>query len=61
MADLVILDKNPLKVDVEDIKDIMVMETIKEGETVFKKWIRLLYYANYFHLNRVQIETAYRF
>lgn len=37
LADLVILDKNPLKVEVEDIKDIMVMETIKEGETVFKK------------------------
>ena len=37
IADLVILDKNPLKVDVAFIKDIKVMETIKEGKTVFKK------------------------
>lgn len=37
LADLVILDKNPLKVEIADIKDIRVMETIKEGETVFKK------------------------
>ncbi len=38
LANLVILDKNPLKVeDVEKIKDIKVMETIKEGKTIFKK------------------------
>jgi predicted amidohydrolase YtcJ len=37
LADLVILDKNPLKVAPDDIKDITVMETIKEGKTVFKK------------------------
>lgn len=37
LADLVILDKNPLKVDLSDIKDIVVLETIKEGETIFKK------------------------
>ena len=37
MADLVILDKNPLKEAPEDIKDIQVVETIKEGETVFKR------------------------
>ncbi|MBN3582150.1 amidohydrolase [Algoriphagus aestuarii] len=37
LADLVILDNNPLKVEVDDIKDIQVMETIKEGATVFKK------------------------
>lgn len=35
-ADLVILDKNPLKVDPMTIKDIKVMETIKEGKTVYK-------------------------
>jgi predicted amidohydrolase YtcJ len=35
LADLVILDKNPLKVDPDAIKDIQVVETIKEGETVF--------------------------
>jgi predicted amidohydrolase YtcJ len=37
LADLVILDKNPLKVDTTSIKDIAVLETIKEGITVFKK------------------------
>lgn len=37
LADLVILNKNPLKVPVDGIKDIHVLETIKEGQTVFKK------------------------
>lgn len=37
LADLVILDKNILKVDPMKIKDIQVVETIKEGETIFKK------------------------
>ena len=37
LADLVILDKNILKVDTMDIKDIQVLETIKEGKTIFKK------------------------
>jgi predicted amidohydrolase YtcJ len=37
LADLVILDQNPLKVDTNAIKDIQVLETIKEGKTVFKK------------------------
>jgi predicted amidohydrolase YtcJ len=36
LADLVILDKNPLKVDPLAIKDIKVVETIKEGKTVYK-------------------------
>ncbi|MCF1191326.1 amidohydrolase [Mangrovimonas sp. AS39] len=36
MADLVILDKNPLKVDPMKIKDIKVVKTIKEGEVVFE-------------------------
>jgi len=34
-ADLVILDKNPLQVDPRTIKDIKVVETIKEGVTIF--------------------------
>lgn len=35
LADLVILDKNPLTVDPMTIKDIKVMETIKEGKIVY--------------------------
>jgi predicted amidohydrolase YtcJ len=37
LADLVILDKNPLKVDPMTLKDIQVMETIKEGKSIYKK------------------------
>ena len=37
LADLVILDRNPLKVDPMTLKDIQVLETIKEGVTVYKK------------------------
>jgi predicted amidohydrolase YtcJ len=37
LADLVILDKNPLTSELNDIKDILVIETIKEGITVYKK------------------------
>ena len=36
LADLVILDKNPLKVDAMTLKDIKVVETIKEGKTIYK-------------------------
>jgi hypothetical protein len=35
IADLVILDKNPLKVNPNTIKDVKVLETIKEGQTVY--------------------------
>ncbi|PTX43502.1 hypothetical protein C8P64_2030 [Christiangramia gaetbulicola] len=37
LADLVILDKNPLKVDKDKIKDISIVETIKEGVSVYQK------------------------
>jgi predicted amidohydrolase YtcJ len=37
LADLVILEKNPLKVESTSIKDIVVLETIKEGKTVFAR------------------------
>ena len=37
LADLVILDRNPLKVAPEKIIDISVVETIKEGTTIFTK------------------------
>lgn len=36
-ADLVILDKNPLKVAPMEIKDIKVIETIKDGKSIYKK------------------------
>ena len=35
LADLVILDKNPLTVEPMAIKDIKVVETIKEGKTIY--------------------------
>jgi predicted amidohydrolase YtcJ len=37
LADLVILDQNPLKVDPIKIKDIKVVETIKEGKTIYQR------------------------
>ena len=37
LADLVILDRNPLKVDPMAIKDIKVMQTIKEGAAVYTR------------------------
>ncbi|MBU6309843.1 MAG: amidohydrolase [Planctomycetes bacterium] len=37
LADLVILERNPLNVDPLTIKDIAVVETIKEGKTVFRR------------------------
>jgi len=36
LADLVVLDQNPLKVDAMKIKDVKVVETIKEGKSIFK-------------------------
>ena len=35
LADLVILDKDPLKVEAMAIKDIRVVETLKEGKTIY--------------------------
>lgn len=37
LADMVILDKNPLKIEPVCIKDIQVLETIKEGNTVYSR------------------------
>lgn len=36
-ADLVILDKNPLKVKPADIRDIRVLETIKDGRSIYSR------------------------
>ena len=36
LADFVILDKNPTTVDPETLDQIKVIETIKEGVTIFK-------------------------
>ena len=37
LADLVILDQNPLKIDPMKLKDIKVMRTIKEGKTIYER------------------------
>lgn len=37
VADFVILDKNPMKMEKEKLRDIKVLETIKEGNTIFKR------------------------
>ena len=36
LADMVVLDGNPLKVEPMAIKDIKVIETLKEGKTIYK-------------------------
>lgn len=36
LADLVILDKDPLKTQTNQIEDIKVLETIKEGQTIYR-------------------------
>ena len=37
LADMIILDKNPLKVSPSEIKEIKVLETIKEGVSVYNR------------------------
>ena len=36
LANLIILDKNPLEIEIDKIKEIKILETIKEGETLYK-------------------------
>lgn len=35
LADLIILDRNPLEIPVEEVKDVQVLETIKEGKIIY--------------------------
>jgi hypothetical protein len=37
IADIVILSGNPLKVDPATIKDIKVLETFKEGQSIYRR------------------------
>lgn len=37
LADLVVLSDNPLTIDPKNIKDLVVLETIKEGNTIYKR------------------------
>lgn len=37
LADMVILDQDPTTIDPEKIRDIKVLETIKEGEIVYQR------------------------
>ena len=37
LADMVVLSANPLKVDNAAIKDIQVLETFKEGKSIYRK------------------------
>jgi predicted amidohydrolase YtcJ len=37
LGDMVVLSENPLKIDPMKIKDIVVLETIKEGKSIYKK------------------------
>lgn len=37
LADLVILDQNPLKIEPMKLKDIKVVETFKQGKSIYKK------------------------
>lgn len=36
LADLIILDKNPLKVDKQDLRNVKILETIKNGNTIWR-------------------------
>ena len=35
-ADLIIIDKNPLKINTDEIKNIKILETIKQGVSLFR-------------------------
>ena len=37
LADLIVVDKDPLSVSTDELKDILVLETFKEGVSVFRR------------------------
>ena len=37
LADLVVLDRNPLKVDPDDIRNIQVIQTVKNGKPLYAR------------------------
>ncbi len=37
LADLIVVDKNPLEVPVDEVRTIQVLQTVKEGEVVFER------------------------
>jgi predicted amidohydrolase YtcJ len=37
LADLIVLSKNPLEIDPNHLREIQVLQTIKEGETVYRR------------------------
>ncbi|WP_289637470.1 amidohydrolase family protein [uncultured Adlercreutzia sp.] len=37
LADLVVLDRNPLAVDPREIREIKVLVTIKEGAVIYRR------------------------
>ena len=41
-ADFVIIDQNPLTIDSTKIKDIQVLQTIVNGNTIYKKYSTIL-------------------
>ncbi|MGL6260831.1 hypothetical protein [Vibrio sp. WXL103] len=35
MADMIIIDQNPLEIEPQALKELKVLETIKEGQSVY--------------------------
>ena len=36
IADFIIIDKNPLEINTSELKNIKILETIKEGKVIFR-------------------------
>jgi predicted amidohydrolase YtcJ len=36
MADMIIIDKNPLEIEPQALKELKVLETIKQGKSVYQ-------------------------